>query len=307
MVFHIYISTNLALISTDLRPAVSIDTSSIQAEPGPMSIVSIIIPVFNRLLPLERALKSVQQQSFKEFKVIVVDDHSTEDIQFVVDKFGFEQIKTSGKGVSAARNTGIRSTQSDFIAFLDSDDEWLPPKLEKQIQFLSEHPELSIVHTNETWIRNGQQVGQSQKHQKSGGRIFSQCTNSCLIAPSSVLIRRSLFDQVGLFDENFPVCEDFDLWLRITALHDIGFLSEPLVIKYGGHDDQLSMQYHSMDLWRVRALIKHLGNQSLFMQEQVTLQKSIKEKCKILLKGFEKYKNYENVEEIKNYLNCLTL
>lgn len=271
-----------------------------------MSMVSIIIPVYNRILPLERALKSVQQQTFKDFNVIVVDDHSTDDIQSVIKECNLSYMKTVGKGVSAARNTGIRSSQSEFIAFLDSDDEWLPTKLEKQIQFLSEHPELSIVHTNETWIRNGQQVKQGQKHQKSGGRIFSQCTDLCLIAPSSILVRRSLFDKVGLFDENFPVCEDFDLWLRITALQDIGFLSDPLVIKYGGHNDQLSMQYHSMDLWRVRALVKHLGNPDLSQQEQMDLNLSLKIKCEILLVGFEKYQNFEHMAEVMHYFNLAT-
>lgn len=270
-----------------------------------MSLVSIIIPVYNRILPLERALESIQQQTFKDFDVIVVDDHSTDDIQSVVQKFGFSCLKSIGKGVSAARNTGIRPSQSEFIAFLDSDDEWLPNKLEKQIQYLLSNPESSIVHTNEIWIRDGQQVKQGQKHQKSGGRIFSQCTSLCLIAPSSVLVRRLLFDKIGLFDESFPVCEDFDLWLRITALHDVDFLSEPLVIKHGGHDDQLSMQYHSMDLWRVRALAKHINNPNLSEQEHLALNLSLKTKSEILLKGFEKHQNFENANEVMGYLNQL--
>jgi glycosyltransferase involved in cell wall biosynthesis len=282
-----------------------IDTSPIQAESGPMPQVSLVIPVYNRSSLLERALQSVQQQTSKDFEVIVVDDHSTNDILAVVEGFGFSCIKTNGKGVSAARNTGIRSTQSEFIAFLDSDDEWHPTKLEKQLQYLSLHPELSMVHTNEVWMRDGQQVKQSQKHQKSGGRIFSQCTQLCLIAPSSVLAHRSLFDEVGLFDESFPVCEDFDLWLRMTALQDIGFLSEPLVIKHAGHNDQLSMQYHSMDLWRVRALSKHLNHPHLSEIEHLALRSSLKTKCEILLKGFEKHQNLENVSEVMGYVQLL--
>ncbi len=270
-----------------------------------MPALSIIVPVYNRISLLDRALKSIQQQTFKDFNVIVVDDHSTEDIQSVVDRYGYKYVKTDGKGVSAARNTGIHYTQSEFVAFLDSDDEWLPSKLEKQLQHLSSQPELSIVHTNEIWFRNGLQVKQSQKHQKFGGRIFSQCTNLCLIAPSSVLVRRSLFEQVGLFDETFPVCEDYDLWLRISASYDIGFLSEPLVIKYGGHDDQMSMQYHSMDLWRVRALSKHINNPNLSELESLALSSSLKAKCEILLKGFEKHQNPDHVSEVNEYLNRL--
>jgi len=138
-----------------------------------------------------------------------------------------------------------------------------------------------------------------------GGRIFSQCTELCLIAPSSVLARRSLLNKVGVFDESFTVCEDFELWLRITATEDIGFISEPLVIKHGGHEDQLSMQFHSMDLWRVRALAKHLKNSKLSVDENSALRTSLKKKCEILLKGFQKHQNFENVDEVERYLAIL--
>ncbi len=271
-----------------------------------MPSVSIIIPVFDRIHPLERALKSLTKQTFQDFEVTVVDDHSTDDIFSVTKKYGSRYLKTIGKGVSAARNTGIHSSDSELVAFLDSDDEWLPQKLELQVKYLAQNQNCNIVHSNELWIRNGQPVGQGVKHQKMGGRIFSQCTELCLIAPSSVLVRRSLLNKVGLFDESFPVCEDFDLWLRITAIEDIGFISEPLVIKHGGHKDQLSMQFHSMDLWRVRALAKHLKNSELEANEKLALGTSLKNKCEILLKGFKKHQNFENVDEVERYLVILT-
>lgn len=270
-----------------------------------MSLVSVIIPVFDRIEPLERALQSLQKQTVQDFEVIVVDDHSTLDILSIATKYGAKYLKTKGKGVSAARNTGVQSTTSELVAFLDSDDEWLPQKLEMQLKFLSENPNFNIVHSNESWIRNGKAVHQSSKHQKTGGRIFSKCTEQCLIAPSSVLVRRSLMTQVGLFDESFPVCEDFDLWLRISATNEIGFLSEPLVVKHGGHPDQLSMQFHSMDLWRVRALAKQLKNNRLSDSEHTALRASLRRKCEILLKGFEKHKNFENKDEISHYLQDL--
>ncbi|MEK6773970.1 MAG: glycosyltransferase family A protein [Bdellovibrionota bacterium] len=264
-------------------------------------LVSIVIPVYNRLPLLQRALKSLQQQTFQDFEIVIVDDHSTEDVGLAMKEFPVRYLKTVGKGVSAARNTGIRATTSEFVAFLDSDDEWVSSKLEKQMSFLSADFSCSMVHTNEVWIRQGQEVKQNSKHRKLGGRIFSECTNLCIIAPSSVLVRRSLFDRVGIFDESFPVCEDFDLWLRITAEEDIGFLSEALTIKHGGHKDQLSVQYHSMDLWRVRALVKHINNQSLIPSEHAALKQSLKYKCEILLKGFEKHQNFENAEEVRRY------
>lgn len=271
-----------------------------------MRSVSIIIPVFNRTQPLERALQSIQKQTCQDYEVTVVDDHSTDDIFAVTKKYGVQYLKTVGKGVSAARNTGIKSSSSELVAFLDSDDEWLPHKLELQMQYLSQKQNCKIVHSNELWIRNGQPVSQSRKHQKMGGRIFSQCTELCLIAPSSVLVRRSLFEKAGMFDESFPACEDFDLWLRITATEDIGFISEPLVIKHGGHEDQLSMQFHSMDLWRVRALAKHLKNSNLAADEKLALRTSLKKKCEILLKGFKKHQNFEHVAEIEGYLVLLS-
>ena len=91
----------------------------------------------------------------------------------------------------------------NLLLFLDSDDEWLPTKLEKQVHYLNQNPHLSMVHTNELWIRSGQSVKQSIKHQKFGGRIFSHCTNLCLIAPSSLLLQKTLLEKVGLFDESF--------------------------------------------------------------------------------------------------------
>lgn len=270
-----------------------------------MPSVSIVIPVFDRIQPLERALESLQKQTFQDFDVVVVDDHSTEDILSVTKKYKVRYLKTIGKGVSAARNTGIQSSDSELVAFLDSDDEWLPTKLELQVKYLSLNQDCTIVHSNELWIRSGQPVNQGLKHQKMGGRIFSQCTELCLIAPSSVLVRRSFFKKVGLFDESFPVCEDFDLWLRITATEDIGFITEPLVIKHGGHKDQLSMQFHSMDLWRVRALNKHIENSNLTANEKLALRKTMKTKCEILLKGFKKHQNFENMAEIECYLDKL--
>lgn len=270
-----------------------------------MPLISVIIPVFNRTLPLEKAILSVQNQTFQDFEIIVVDDHSTDDIFSICKKLGTKYIKTTGKGVSAARNSGIKYSSCSLIAFLDSDDEWLPNKLEQQLNYLFQYPNCNIVHSNELWIRNGTPVKQRQKHQKLGGRIFSECTELCIIAPSSVVIRKSLLDKVGLFDESFTVCEDFDLWLRISSIEEIGFISDPLVIKHGGHEDQLSMKFHSMDLWRVRALAKHLNNSHLSSYERLALQNSMKKKCEILLKGFQKHQNFENNNEVEKLLSLL--
>ncbi len=273
-----------------------------------MKKVSVIIPVYNRTIELTRAVESVLLQSYKDYELIVVDDHSTANIESAITaalptQNPYRLLKTEGKGVSAARNTGIRAAQGDFIAFLDSDDEWLPTKLEKQMEFLKAHPELSIVHTNETWLRNKQPAKQSAKHKKCGGDIFINCTKLCVVAPSTVMLRKSLLDRLGLFDESFVVCEDFDLWLRITARESIGFSQEALTIKHGGHADQLSLQHHSMDLWRLRALVKHINNETLDGSKQTALKESMIEKAEILLKGFQKHTNYVHLEEVQKYLD----
>lgn len=270
-----------------------------------MPTVSVIVPVFDRTELLDRALQSIQKQTFQDFEIIVVDDHSTMDILSIAEKYNARYMKTVGKGVSAARNTGIRSSGCEWIALLDSDDEWFPNKLEMQWQYISNNKNCDFVHSNELWVRNGHPVKQSLKQQKKGGRIFSLCTERCLIAPSSILARKSLLNQVGLFDESFSVCEDFDLWLKITASIEVGFIKEPLVIKHGGHDDQLSMQFHSMDLWRARALVKHIENDNLTDNEQQALRINLKKKCEILLKGFNKHGNFEHQDEINRYLTIL--
>jgi glycosyltransferase involved in cell wall biosynthesis len=267
-----------------------------------MSLISVVIPVFNRSHLLARTLDSVFRQTYPTTEIVLVDDHSSEDIERAIKKYPVRAFKSQGKGVSAARNTGIREAYGDWIAFLDSDDEWAPEKLQKQWEHLQQNPECRFVHTNETWIRQQKIVPQPAKYQKSGGSIFAKCTDACLIAASSVVARKDLFFEVGLFDETFIVCEDFDLWLRIAAQEEIGFLSEALTIKHGGHPDQLSLQHHSMDLWRVRALAKHLHSSALTEEQSAALHASLQTKSDILLKGFKKYPNSELQNEIHSYL-----
>lgn len=276
-----------------------------------MRKVSVIIPVYNRIAELRRAIQSVLLQSYEDYELIVVDDHSdvhlASDIKSVVLEIPAHitsrLLTAEGKGVSAARNTGICAAQGDVIAFLDSDDEWLATKLAKQVDFLNMYSEFSIVHSNETWLRNHRPAKQSAKHQKSGGDIFINCTKLCVVAPSTVMLRKSLLDRVGLFDESFVVCEDFDLWLRITARDSVGFLPEALTIKHGGHKDQLSLQHHSMDLWRLRALVKHVNSEHLDNNKKTAVKESMIEKAEILLKGFKKHNNYVHLEEVQKYLD----
>lgn len=269
--------------------------------------ISVVIPTHNRSTLVKRALDSVLQQTYPAWEILVVDDHSTENLNEALSTYPVNILKSTSRGVSAARNTAIRVTAGEYIAFLDSDDEWNPQKLEKQMECFQQNPSLSLVHCNEIWMRNNKRVPQLEKHQKSGGRIFEKCVEACVIGPSCTIVKSSLFKKYGLFDESFPVCEDFDLWLRISSQEEIGFIPEELVIKYGGHADQLSTQLHSMDLWRLRALAKHLESPHLTPNELRALHHSILNKGQIYLAGLKKHGSEYCKGEVLQYCERATI
>ena len=250
--------------------------------------VSVIIPVFNRSELLKRALDSVFSQSLPPRQVIVVDDGSTDDtIELLRSKYSstVSVISQENAGVSRARNVGISASSHEWIAFLDSDDEWHSRKLEKQVDFLTQNPEYQICHSDEIWIRKGIRVNPKRYHAKSGGWIFSKCLPLCAISPSAVIVNRTVFSDVGLFDEELPVCEDYDMWLRVTSKYPVGFVDEHLVIKYGGHEDQLSRAYPAMDRFRIRALLKLLQSDTLSKNyRKLTIEVLIK-KLSIYING----------------------
>ena len=206
------------------------------------------------------AVESVLSQSFNDFELIVVDDGSTDATATELAKLGsrLHLIRTGRGGVAAARNTGVGAAAGRYIAFLDSDDLWQPRKLARQTQFMEQHPEVQICQTEEVWVRNGVRVNPRAVHRKPSGDVFLRSLDLCLVSPSAVMMTRQLFQEIGGFDETFPVCEDYDLWLRIAVEHPIVLLPEPLVIKRGGHADQLSRSLWGMDRYRVMALQKLL-------------------------------------------------
>ena len=200
------------------------------------------MPTFNRAHCLERAIDSVLDQTFRDYELIVVDDGSTDHTADLLKRYddSLKSIHQQNRGVSAARNTGIRAARGELIALLDSDDCWLPTKLERQVDFFETHPQAQVCQTEEIWIRNGRRVNPKRRHRKFSGLIFEKSLPLCLVSPSAVMLRKSLFDQVGLFDERLPACEDYDLWLRITWKYPVDLILAPLIVKHGGHADQLS-------------------------------------------------------------------
>ena len=252
--------------------------------------VSVIIPTFNRLSLISRAIDSVLKQTLKPFEIIVVDDGSSDNTSTLIKNNykSVKLIKQKNLGVSKARNVGIKNSSGDWIALLDSDDEWKKNKLEVQIKSLSEHDYYSVCHTNEIWIRNGTRVNQKKRHQKYGGHIFDKCLDICRISPSSIIFQKNIINEVGWFDENLSICEDYDLWLRITANFKILFIDKPLVIKYGGHSDQLSKSVNGIEAYRIKSLENLLSNTRLIKDyKRLTIEMLIT-KLRIYKKGLLK-------------------
>ncbi len=259
-----------------------------------MPKVSVIIPTYNRLPMLKEAVNSVLAQQFEDMELIVVDDGSTDGTAEEMKRYGgrVKLIQQSqNRGVSAARNKGILHARGKYIAFLDSDDLWVKGKLKVQVSFLDENPHYPICYTDEVWIRRGKRVNPMLKHSKYSGWIFEKCLPLCIISPSSVMMKRTLFSRVGLFDEALPVCEDYDFWLRISARFPIFFINRKLIIKRGGHPDQLSQRSWGNDRCRVIALEKLLSEPYVGSEEREMILNEMKKKCAVLYKGFLKRGN----------------
>lgn len=271
--------------------------------------VSAIIPTYNRPETTIRALKSILAQIRPCEEIIIVDDCSTDEslknIQNFIKNESLTNIKVlkleRNRGVSGARNEGIKTASNPWLAFLDSDDEWLPHKLEKQMKQLLDS-KLLLSHTHETWIRNGKLIKQKGKHKKHRGFVYNEAIKMCFMGPSTSIIHKSLFDDVGLFDEDFTVCEDYDLWLRITSKYEIDYFDEALLIKYGGHEDQLSMAFKGMDYWRALALKKHVTNPNLSTEQKELTKALLQEKIDILLLGCKKHDNLKLLTKIQKNL-----
>lgn len=262
----------------------------------PLSI-SVVIPTFNRVGRLEGALESVASQSLTPVEVLVVDDGSNDGTrEMVAERFpDVLLLAQPRRGVSSARNRGIRNARGEWIAFLDSDDLWFEEKLEAQAAALEVEPGPRLVHTDEIWIRDGVRVNPGHRHRKAGGRIFRECLRLCAISPSSALVHRSVFDDIGLFDESLPACEDYDLWLRLAARESVLLVDRPLVIKHGGHRDQLSRTVAALDRYRIRSIAKVLDEVELDVEDREAAVAVLSEKIGIYRKGALRRGRFEEV------------
>ena len=269
--------------------------------------ISVILPTYNRKHTLQRSIGSILNQTYRPSEIIIIDDGSSDGSSELIesDYPNIRLIKQSNSGVSSARNKGIKNSKGQWIALLDSDDEWLPDKLEKQVQSLKEYSEYLFCHTNEIWIRRGVRVNQGKKHQKYGGYIFDKCLDICRISPSSSLFHKSILEDAGLFDESLRVCEDYDLWLRITAKYPILFLDELLIKKYGGHKDQLSRVPEGIEQYRIQSLEKILVSSLLTESQLYSAKVMLLKKLSILSNGLKKRRRYRDYQVVVNRQNQL--
>lgn len=255
-----------------------------------MALVSVIIPTYNRCTMLREAVESVLGQTFQDLELIVVDDGGGDSTAQLLAGYGnrIKVIRTSRHGVSAARNTGARGAAGRWLAFLDSDDIWLPEKLECQLEAHNKQQEKKFSHTDEIWVRHGRRVNPMKKHGKRGGEIFEWCLPMCRISPSSAMIDAKLFWRLGGFDTRYRVCEDYEFWLRLTAREQVLFVDQPLLIKRGGHEDQLSSSHWGFDRWRVRALRGVITSGSLDSGQRLAALEELLRKAAVLEKGYAK-------------------
>jgi glycosyltransferase involved in cell wall biosynthesis len=262
-------------------------------------MVSVIVTTYNRRSYVRGAVLSVLKQDYGDREVILVDDGSTDGSEEEVRGLPVEYVRKENGGISSARNRGIEISRGDYIAFLDVDDLWRKGKLSLQIR-LMEQEGYDISYTDEIWFRNGKRINQKMRHRKYSGWIFERCLPLCIISPSSVVIKRKVFDAVGLFDEGLVVCEDYDLWLRITSRYPVLFIEKPLIVKTGGHEDQLSRRYEGMDRFRIQSLVNILDSGVLDGAMRAQALGELTTKCRIYAAGATKR---QKPEEARHYLS----
>lgn len=263
-------------------------------------MISVILPTYNRAGYLERAMGSVLAQRCPCGELIVVDDGSTDETPALVARLAatspipVRSLHQENRGAAAARNIGIGAAKGDLLVFLDSDDWWLPKKLELQAAALQANPGKLIAHTREIWFRHGQRVNQKKKHDPPDGDIFLPSLAMCVVGMSTVMARRQLFERYGLFDETLPCCEDYELWLRVGAHEPFLLVPEALTAKDGGRDDQLSHVHRlGMDVFRVQALCRLLDEVELTPRQRHAALVELGRKCTIYGQGCIKHGRFD--------------
>ncbi|MEM1441500.1 MAG: glycosyltransferase family A protein, partial [Verrucomicrobiota bacterium] len=238
------------------------------------------------------------KQSRPPEEIIVVDDGSSEDLKQVcrLKKSGLIRFSRfeENRGPAAARNAGVDVANSEWICFLDSDDEWYPGKLERQLEWHARNPEVTASQVREEWFWNGEKKKKPAAWEQRGGDLFEVSIERCMIGPSCVMLSRKLWNELGGFNEFFRVCEDYELWLRLCSSTNVGLVEgDALVRKNGGHADQLSYLTPAMDRFRIHALMEVLRSNRISDSKRALLTKGVLEKAGILAAGAKRRRNEE--------------
>ncbi|MEN9649386.1 MAG: hypothetical protein RL094_353 [Candidatus Parcubacteria bacterium] len=217
-------------------------------------LVSVLIPTYNRKHIIEQAIQSVLNQSFRDFEVIVVDDGSTDGTKEYIESLNLPitLISKENGGVASARNEGIKNARGTYIAFLDSDDAWLPDKLKAQVEYFQAHPDIPLVYTDEYIEVNGEVLPKTRFERADVGDevknnfLLSGFVQRTPIHTSAVMLKKSVLDEVGYFNETLKIHEDSELWNRISMKYKFGYIDTPLAIfRYKDGVDHLMKDFHS--------------------------------------------------------------
>lgn len=255
------------------------------------------------------AIVSVRAQTYRDWALVVVDDGSRDGSAAAAEEAlagappPSRVVRQEALGVAAARNAGARAIDSAWIAFLDSDDLWLPRKLERQMAWLADRPQYRIAQTEERWIESGRQRTPRAWHRKEE-HLFRRSLWRCLVSPSAVVMARDLYEESGGFDATFALCEDYELWLRITLGEPVGLVPETLVVKRGGHAGQLSRSTWGLDRFRVAALAKLLWCTPLAADDRLAVVAALRAKCEVLAAGAARRRRDEEAARYRALAMC---
>lgn len=221
--------------------------------------ISVIIPAYNSVSTLARAIDSVLEQSYRADEIIVVDDGSSDATSEVAKSYSeVILLRQKNMGVSSARNNGVMMASNEWIAFLDADDTWHAKKLAFQVAYHQKNPGSECLYTAEVWMSGEREIPVPKKYQKPETVRFEEALGFSNISTSSVLMQKKLFERLGGFDESLEVCEDYDLWLRVLREGKIDLVPQKLTYRYVEGNDHLSMKDAQRERFRVKALEKHL-------------------------------------------------
>ena len=201
-------------------------------------LISVVIPTYNRRDIIFESITTILEQEPQNYEVIVVDDGSTDKTSDYLAslKLPIRVIRKENGGVASARNEGIKNAKGAYIAFLDSDDLWLPGILKAQLAYLSSHPDIPLVYVDQILDIKGKRIEKTRfeimqtTHEEKSNFDLPGFAQSPPIHTSAVMVRKSIFDEVGLFNESLKIHEDTDMWNRISDKYKLGYIDKPLAI-----------------------------------------------------------------------------